>query len=240
MGGRAAILLTALALSFAGAAAAAESPSHEASNLPVLFSFGISPVELSATKPTPARLSVSGRYGPHAAAAQELQLRFDKNLAFDFNDVPVCKGRPARDSRRHPSEHCPDAVVGRGRITVEVSFPGQARQSVSSDVVIWNRGLEPGGVDLEVYGYLPAPVTETMSIPVELRKGGNDRYDWRAWATIPKIAGGRGSIAGYSLRLQRRVVAATCRDGKLQVRATTTFADEVTSFEAAVRTCTSR
>jgi hypothetical protein len=62
-------------------------------------------------------------------------------------------------------------------------------------------------------------------IPITIRKIDDERFGWRASAEVPKIAGGAGSIYGYSLRIGKRFLRATCGDGRLELRAASTFVD---------------
>jgi hypothetical protein len=227
------------------------SPTHAASNLPLFFGFEVSPSRLSQTNPTPARLRLSGGDWIHAnepaAAMRGLQFQLDKRFVLDVKGIPNVKGipgcMPGRSPRRAVGavrKACAPAVVGNGRIGVEVRFPGQPPVPVESEVVILNGGVAGRTTTLYVYAFFSAPVTAAVSIPVKVRKVDEERFGWKAVVTVPKIAGGSGSIASYSLRLQRRVVAAICDDGKHEARALSAFADGFRMYERVIRPCTAR
>jgi hypothetical protein len=222
--------------------AKAASPSVEAEHLPLLFNFGVTPSKLSAKKPTPARMSISwnGRLDDESPvpALRRLKIEADRNLDLDLAGVPVCRFGPHYDIR--PSdieERCRDAAVGHGRVGVEVRFPEEPAVSTSGKLTVYNLGRKAGGVDLLAHFFLSAPVVAEIVFPIKVRRAAG-RYGWKAQATIPKIAGGSGSITDYSLRIGRRVLCATCPDGKLLLRATSVFLDGTVRRETAIRTCT--
>jgi len=235
-----AIALVAIAAGVLPAEAA--SPRVEAEHLPLLFNFGVSPSKLSAKRPTPARMSIAWKARldeeSPVPALRSVKIEADKHLALELADVPVCSFGLHYDIR--PSdieERCRDAAVGHGRVGVEVRFPEEPAVSVSGQLTLYNRGRKPGGYDLLAHFFLSAPVAGEITFPIEVRKA-TGRYGWKATATIPKIAGGSGSITDYSLRIGRGFLRATCSDGKLLLRATSVFLDGTVRRETAIRTCT--
>jgi hypothetical protein len=178
---------------------------------------------------------------------RELQFQLDKRFVLDFKGIPTVKGTPGCMPGRSPRravgavrKACAPAVVGNGRIGVEVRVPDQPPVPVESEVAILNGGVGGRTTTLYVYAFFPAPVTAAVSIPVKVGKVDEERFGWKAVVAIPKIAGGSGSITRYSLRLQRRVVAAICDDGKHEARALSAFADGFRIYERAIRPCTAR
>lgn len=238
MGGRVAILAVALAgIAFGAAVAGAANPIVIA-DLHVDFRAGF-PSKL-AKKPRPVPLSLSGRVwtddGSHIPALSELEMKLDRQFLLGVEDLPVCAGG-TRNVRREFIEGCEDAIVGRGLIEAEVAFPERPLMSVKGTLTIYNRGREPGGFDLGGWAYFPAPITGAIAIPVKVRRFDGGRYGWRARVEIPKLAGGNGSIARFSVRLSKRIVSARCADGKVQVGTTTAFADGTTRFITLIRNC---
>jgi hypothetical protein len=228
MGGRAALLAVVLVLAAGGGAGAAGAieigqPLHTS------FRFRADPKKLSRSKRTPVRISIAGRNwtddGSHVPAAREIELALDRHFALDVEGVPVCKGG-SRQVRGATLEGCEDALVGRGTIEAEVAYPEEPMTTVTGSLRIYNRGRKPGGADLAGRAYFTAPITGVLLIPIEVRRSADGgRYGWRAHLEIPKMAGGYGSIVGYSARIYKRIFSATCGDGSLQVRAGSTFVD---------------
>ncbi|HEU5105507.1 MAG TPA: hypothetical protein VFU11_06670 [Solirubrobacterales bacterium] len=240
MRGRAAIVVVVIALATSGAAATATSPIVIGEVLRVDVGFGISPSALPKRKPRSVRLALSARVrtddGSHVPALTEMELKLDRHFFFDLHGVPVCRGG-GRDVRSEVLEGCEDAIVGRGTVEVEVAFPEEPLMAVSGSLRIYNRGHKPGGANLAARAYFPAPVTGAVLVPVEVRKMPGGRYGWRARLAIPKIAGGYGSITAFSARIDKRIVSATCGDGKLQIGSVSTFADGMQHFMTAIHLC---
>lgn len=232
-----ALLLTAAVM--AGAAPLPKEPEHLVQH----FDFEITPSKLSPTKPTPVRLEVSGRYragdGAHLPAATELRLQADRHLALDLKGVPGCK-LPTLRPRLSPGEIeaiCRKSIVGRGEISVEVEFPDQPKTTVTGRVVLFKAVDSPAGIDLVAFTFLPAPVTAEIVTTVDIRRVNKGRIGWEALLSIPKIAGGYGSLADYSLRIGKRFLSATCADRRFELSAVTTTTEGQWIPEKVVRPC---
>lgn len=235
--GAIALLLTVAVV--AGAAPLPTEPKH----LIQRFDFEITPSRLSPTKPTPVRLEVTGKYraedGAHLPAATELRFQADRHLALDLKGVPGCK-LPTLQPRLRPGEIeniCRKSIVGRGEISVEVEFPDQPKTMVRGRVVLFKAVDSPAGIDLVAHTFLPAPVTAEVVTTVDIRRVNKGRFGWEALLSIPKIAGGYGSLADYSLRIGKRFLSATCADGRFELSAVTTTTEGQWAPEKVVRPC---
>jgi hypothetical protein len=80
----------------------------------------------------------------------------------------------------------------------------------------------------------------------EIHKG---RYGLLSVASIPKIAGGAGSVSSFRLKIDKKftykgkkvsILSAKCPDGKLQAHATGVFADGTKISTEFIRTCTGK
>jgi hypothetical protein len=239
-----AILIVALAAAAgSGIAARAETPIVIDDPLSSQFHFDLTPSKLPRTKSAPVRLSIAGSNkmddGSHVPALHELELKLDRHFSLDVKGVPVCGSGSHFDVRPNDiGSRCADAAVADGQVTLEVAFPEEPLTTVTGSLTVYNRGRKPGGADFVGWAYFPAPVTGEIYVPVKVRKADDRRYGWRVRLQIPKIAGGSGSIAAYSVRFRKRIVSATCGDGKLLVAATSTFADGAQRFVTEIRPCT--
>jgi hypothetical protein len=233
-----AVVLTAVAV--ATASAAAEGVDIGTPIVPTMH-FGVSPTKLSRKPPTHVRLSLSGTYktadGTHPPALRELRLGGDRHLAFDLKGVPVCT-RVHSDYRGALEDSCGDAVIGHGKLTVEVEFPEEPPQTVSGDLTLYNGARKGKAWRLLASAWLPAPVTGEVPIPISIRKVDEGRVGWIATATVPKIAGGSGFITAYSARIGKRFLEATCGGGRLELRVDSSFADGTKLRQTGIRTCT--
>jgi len=83
-------------------------------------------------------------------------------------------------------------------------------------------------------------VTGAIVTTLKIKKVHNGRYGLKTVATIPKIAGGSGSVKSFNLKINKKgVLTAKCPDGKLQAKATAKFSDGTQAGPATIlRTCT--
>src|SRR5690349_2475432 len=109
--------------------------------------------------------------------------------------------------------------------------------AVTGDLTLYNMGHSGKERHLLASAFIPAPVTGEIPNPIQVRRIDKGRFGWMATATVPKIAGGSGSITGYSMRIGKRFLTATCGDGRLQLRATSTFVDGTRLVEGSIRAC---
>jgi hypothetical protein len=107
----------------------------------------------------------------------------------------------------------------------------------TSDLTLYNAGHKGKERRLLADAFPPAPVSGEIPTPIAIRKIDKGRFGWRATATVSKIAGGAGSITGYAVRTGKRFLTATCGDGRLQLRAVSTFVDGTRLVENSIRTC---
>jgi hypothetical protein len=238
-----AILVVALAVvAGSGIAASAETVVVFEEPLSTQFHFDLTPSKLPRTKSSPVRLSIAGSNrtddGSHIPALREVELQLDRRFSFDLTFVPVCKLGPHFDVRPNPiEEKCADAAVAHGQVTLEVAFPEEPLMTVSGALTVFNRGRKPGGFDLVGWAYFSAPVTGGVYLPVRVRRTSNGRYGWKAHLEVPKLAGGAGSIASYSMHFRKGIVAASCGGRQLQIGSRSTFVDGTLRVVTGIHTC---
>ncbi len=251
----AAALAGALALGVLGSSAAAEKPTKvQVGNLDLTFNGGFSPKALPKKMMAPIGLAVSGKIrtldGAHPPALREFVLDTDKSGGVDVKGYPVCRSGQLQSRDTEAAERvCGDAIVGKGQTNVEVAFPEQRPISVSSKLLVINGGVAGGTTTLFIHAYFNAPITGAIVTTVKIKKHRQGRYGLRSVASIPKIAGGAGSVTDFSLRIRKvfrrhgakvSVLNARCRDGKLQARGEARFADGTRAKAEVVRSCKPR
>ena len=134
---------------------------------------------------------------------------------------------------------CKKAIIGSGNTTVEVQFPEQKPIDVDSKLVVFNGGFSGGTTTLYIHAYFSAPVTGAIVTTLKIKKVHNGRYGLKTVATIPKIAGGSGSVKTFDLKINKKgVLTAKCPDGKLQAKASAIFSDGTKASAGIIRTCT--
>ncbi|HYH54085.1 MAG TPA: hypothetical protein VD761_08135 [Solirubrobacterales bacterium] len=233
-----------IAVSVAGIATGAKPVTVEAGNLIFTFDGEFTPSKLPKNKFAPISLTASGKIatkdGTHPPALKEAIVETDKNGTIDVKGLPVCKaGQLQSRDTKAAEKACNKAKIGQGQTTVEVQFPEQKPIDVNSKLLVINGGFSGGTTTLYIHAYFSAPVTGAIVTTLKIKKVNKGRYGLLTKATIPKIAGGSGSVKSFNLAITKRgVLSAKCADGKLQANATAIFADGTKASAPIVRTCT--
>lgn len=202
----------------------------EAGNmLPLPYDFGFSPTRLSRTEPTPGTLQIGGHYatedGSHPPALRKLRLQLDRDFDFQAKKVPACSPSSLDDRIPDLEAACRTSIVGRGSLSVEILYMDATPISLTVPLIVFGDGGGRSGPNFAIYGVIGVPSPTVLFIPMEVRRRPGARYGWSASIEIPKIAAGVGSITDFRFRIGKRVVTATCPDGKLQTRGSALFAD---------------
>jgi hypothetical protein len=237
-----------LALVVAGIATADKPTIVQAGNLKLTLNGGFTPKKLSKTKPTPITLNISGKIdtldGTHPPALKEVVVETDKNGSIDLKGLPTCtSGKLQAQDTKHAEAICPKAIIGSGTTNVEVEFPEQKPFIAKSKLLAFNGGVSGGKTTILIHAYLSSPVSAAVVTTVKISKVHNGRYGTKSVATVPKIAGGYGSVKEFSLTFDRAYkntpyLFAKCPDGHLNAKATSVFADGTKLTGSFVRSCT--
>src|SRR4051794_10338646 len=236
-----------IAVSLAGiATAAGEKPvTAEAGNIRFTFNGGFSPSTLPKKKLAPITLKASGKIetkdGTHPPALKEVVVETDKNGTINTKGVPVCKSGQLQSRDTKAAEKvCKGSIIGTGTTNVEIQFPEQNPIPVKSKLLVLNGGTSGGKTTLFIHAYITVPTPAAIVTTVKIKKIHKGRYGLLSVASIPKIAGGSGSVKSFSLKVgnKKKVLAAKCPDGKLQAHAKAIFADGTSVSAGIIRTCT--
>lgn len=241
-------LLGLIAVSAAGVASAAGGGgpvTAEAGNIKFTFDGGFSPTKLPKKKMAPIVLTASGKIqtkdGSHPPALKTVEVESDKNGTINTKGVPVCKSGQLQSRDTKAAEKvCGSAIIGTGTTSVEIQFPEQNPIPVNSKLLVFNGGTSGGKTTLFIHAYITVPTPAAIVTTVKIKKIHKGRYGLLSVASVPKIAGGSGSVKSFSLKVgnKKKVLAAKCPDGKLQAHATAIFADGTKASAGIVRTCT--
>lgn len=234
-----------IAVSVAGIASAGNKPvTVEAGNLRFTFNGGFTPSKLPKKKLANITLQASGKIetkdGTHPPALKEVIVETDKNGAIDTKGVPVCKsGQLQSRDTKGAEKACGSAIIGTGTTSVEIAFPEQTPIPVNSKLLVFNGGTAGGTTTLFIHAYITVPTPAAIVTTVKIKKIHKGRYGLLSVASIPKIAGGSGSVKSFSLSVgKQHTLFAKCPDGKLQAHATAKFADGNSASATIIRTCT--
>jgi hypothetical protein len=215
-------------------------------NIELEYDGGFSPKVLSKKKPTPISFFLWSKIrtvsGEHPPAIREFQLDGDKNVKVDVKGVPACtSGKLQSQTTAAARKACgSETIVGSGTTEVEVQFPEQPPIDVKSELLAFNGGFKGGVTTLYIHAYLTAPVTAAIVTTVKIKKVKKGRYGTQSIATIPKIAGGAGSVTYFKLKFDKGILFATCPDGRLQAHGTAVFDDGTKASATVVRPCTGK
>lgn len=235
-----------IALSVAGIANAEKPVKVIAGNLELTFNGGFTPKTLSKKKLTPITLNVSGKIrtkdGEHAPAMKEFVLEADKNSAVELKGLPICTASKLQSQdTKHAEAICKKAIIGSGKATAGIKFPEQAEIPAVSKIIAFNGGFKGGTSTIYIHAYLTVPTPAAIVTTVKIKKIHNGRFGLKSIATIPKIAGGNGSVTDFNLTINKKgVLLAKCPDGKLQAHGTAVFSDGTRASAEVIRTCTGK
>lgn len=235
-----------VAVSVAGIATADKPVKVRTGNLELTFNGGFTPKVLSKTKLTPISLTVEGDIatvdGTHPPALKEFNVETDKNGAINVKGLPVCTAAKLQSQdTKHAEAICKSAIIGDGHANIEVSFPEQNPIPAKTKIIAFNGGFKGGVTTLYIHAYLTVPTPSAVVTTVKVKKIHHGRYGLEAKSSIPKIAGGSGSVTHFDLKIDKKgVLSAKCPDGKLQAHGTAVFSDGTRASAEVVRACTGK
>jgi hypothetical protein len=234
----------AVAVAVAGIATAAKPTIIRAGNLILTLNGDFTPKKLPKNKLAPITLNISGKIatadGTHPPAMREAVVETDKNGAVEAKGVPVCtSGKLQAQTTKNAEKACKKAIVGKGTTVAEVEFPEQAPIDVNSKLLAFNGGVKGGKTTIFIHAYFTSPISGAIVTTVKIQKVHHGRYGLKSVATIPKIAGGSGSVQSFNLTFNRPgYLLAKCPDGHLNAKATGIFDDGSRLTGTFVRSCT--
>ena len=245
----AAALTAAIVLAVSGIAAAEKPVTVVGGEIHAEFNGGFTPKVLSKTKPTPISFSISAKMKSlnpnpelqHLPALKEFQLEGDKHASISVKGIPVCQpGELQSTTSTQARKVCGPELIGTGKTEVGIKFPDQPEIPVKSELLAFNGGFKGGVTTLLIHAYITVPTPAAIVTTVKVKKIHKGRYGLGSVASIPKIAGGSGSVKSFSLTLKKGILSATCPDGHLNARGSALFADGNKLSGGVVRTCTGK
>ena len=233
-----------VALVVGGIAVAAKPTVVQVGNLKLTFNGGFTPTALPKSKLTSINLNVSGKIqttdGKHPPALKEFILEADKNSGVSAKGVAICKqGKLEATTTASAEKACKTAIIGKGTTSVEVEFAEQAPIPIKSKLLLFNGGIKGGKTTIFIHAFLTNPIAAAVVTTVKIQKHKNGRYGLKSVATIPKIAGGSGSVTDFNLTINKKgYLLAKCPDGHLDAQGEAIFADGTRAKGAVTRPCT--
>jgi hypothetical protein len=200
---------------------------------------GITPSALPkvGSAPISARLEaeIGTTDGSHPPALDHIDLRIDRTIAIDARGLPTCRsGQIQATSTATAKRTCADAIIGSGSATVEVAFPEQEPFSSTGPVLLFNGGVRGKTTQVLLHAYVNVPAPTAIVVPAQVVQIHQGQFGLEILATIPRIAGGAGSVTGFRLDVGRRftragrkasLLTAGCPSGRYRTAGDAEFAD---------------
>jgi hypothetical protein len=193
------------------------------------------PVAAEGRIPVSLRLasSIAMDDGSHPPAARELRFEFDRQFRLALGGVPTCPSG-VRSQSRTGKDPCPEARIAFGRSRWEVAFPEREPIQVEGRTVAYKIDSRK----LAFHVFLSAPVTADVVTTAELsRTPKGNLYDQVVTVSVPKVAGGYGSLADLRLRFRKGLFSLACPQRRFQSKLTSSFVDGTRVSVATLTTC---
>lgn len=174
----------------------------------------------------------------HPPALKEFEIEEDRRLRLNLTGVPACHGWGIQDGMPI-QQACKGALIGTGRMFVNIQFPEQEPFVTRAKAAVYNDGVRSETGRLLLAAYLTVPTPAEVVSTVRVKRVSGNRYGLKLLGSVPKIAGGSGSIIRLALRFRKGIFTATCPlDRHLDARFMTAFADGTTLAGTVSRDCT--
>lgn len=223
-------------------------------NLVLKIDGGVGPKALPKGKLAPITLRASGRLatsdGSHPPATKKVTIDFDKHGTINAKGMPKCSsGKLQSQDTKAAVAACPKAIVGRGNTSVEVEFADSKPFTAKGPLVLFNGGVRGGTTTMYIHAYVNVPAPTAIVTTVKVKKIRKGPYGTRAVATIPRIAGGAGSLTSFDFKIHKTFMfkgkrqsylLARCATGSFKALATLQADDGTRMSGTIVRPCTQR
>jgi hypothetical protein len=201
-----------LALAVGGtapAAGAGEAPiSVTVGNLRLTVDGAVTPRALPKDELAPigfhAEAKLASVDGSALPPLEAIVLESSKNAVVNAVGLPACGyGKLRATSTAAAIKSCPEAIVGRGKAEIEVSFPEQAPFDAVGPIVLFNGGVQGGTTTIYAHAYVDVPAPTAVIVTVKATKEDKGPYGLHTIATVPLIAGGAGAVRSFELTIHR-------------------------------------
>lgn len=247
-------VLAVLGLSAVSAYAIAKPTVVRSGNLVLKVDGGVTPKKLPKGRLAPITLRASGSLatsdGTHPPATRTVTIDFDKHGTVNARGLPVCRsGQLQSRATKAAVKACPKAIVGRGHTSVEVEFADSQPFVAKGPLVLFNGGVRGGTTTMFIHAYVAVPAPTAIVTRVKIKKIRKGPFGTRAIATIPKIAGGAGSLTSFDFKIHRTFkrggklqsyLLARCGNGRFKAHATLQADDGSRIAGEVIRPCAQR
>jgi len=205
------------------------------------FDARFSPRRLSRSEQTPispwVSMSFKNPEGMHAPALKDFEIEEDRHLQLNLKGVPVCSHRHVNEAPI--KQRCKKALIGSGEMETYIAVPEGVPIVARGEVTVYNAGLRSGVRTLFLATFITIPTPTEIVTTVKVKHSSLGRYGLKLVGSIPKVAGGFGSVISLDWRFHKGIFSAICPlDRRLDTRFTTTLADGTTLAGTVTRDCT--
>ncbi len=200
--------LAALALLCGLLVATAQGERTQYGNLVVSLDGGLAPLQLPRERPAPVTVRLAGGLrttdGTNLPRVTRITLGLPGQGVIDTRGLPRCPPRKLRHATVPKAlDACRPALVGRGRIEVEVAVPHQPPFRVDATLLAFNARIDGRrAVLLHAYASDP-PTVVVLPFFLRLRPG---RFGTTLVANLPPSLGPWPHFAHFQMELARRYV----------------------------------
>jgi hypothetical protein len=243
MGMRRRLATAALLLAVVGMlAAVAGAEVVQSGNLRVAFHAAFAPHALPRERPAPIAIEVDGKISTtdrsQPPPLKRLRLELSSTGQLETRGLAVCRSASLQSTSSELAlRRCGGARIGHGRFEAELRFGG--RPIIVDGRALAFNGRIDGRRGIFIHIYISRPVRATLVIPLKISHA-DGRFGTVLTTTVPKLAGGLGSITELQLKIGRRYsdrgrprsyLSAACAAPAGFPGATFTFARGVFEFE---------
>jgi hypothetical protein len=116
----------------------------------------------------------------------------------------------------------------------EIHFPEAVPIAIRSRMVVFNGGTRGGVTTLRAHAFVAVPTDDAIVMTIQVKEIRKGPYGSEAVMTVPKIAGGYGSLVSFTALLDRKfdfegkrrsLFSVTCPDGVNAARGDAIFSD---------------
>lgn len=204
-----AVAVLTLAVGGTALAAAAEPPiAVTVGDLRLTVDGAVTPKALPRDELAPisfhAEASMASTDGSPLPTLEQIVLDSSPNGVVNAVGLPTCSYAKLRaTSTQAAIKACPEAIVGRGKAEVEVSFPEQRPFDAVGPIVLFNGGVRGGTTTIYAHAYVDVPAPTALIVTTKATKEHDGPYGLHTVATVPVIAGGAGAVKSFELTIHR-------------------------------------
>jgi hypothetical protein len=198
------IALSVAAMMLVGGAAQAEI--FQSGNLRVTLSGGFTPQQLPRERPVPVTVKIDGRIGTldgsRPPSLRNLEIGLNRNGILTTRGLPVCDVSVLQSTTTDAAMRlCGPALVGHGSFSADVDLNDEGLP-VKGTILAFNSRVGGGpGVALHFNGTVP--VLATLVLPLKIRHQPKGPFGTVLATTVPRLAGGLGSVTHIELTIGR-------------------------------------